>query len=1148
MPSYFSLTINNLSVGEEGFLVFDTTSGLKLLKEVTAAGNSAIRYYWDITDASPSAEFTNLATTITVNGTLLTVASGTNFSFLAQKEGHPLRIYNGTSYEWCVLNRYISATQIIVNKVITNTGQVSTPTYFPNNSIETIIGKVTREATTIYTIDAYYDLIANKNVQIEYLSALPSISDVANFEGRTVLLSTDGYIYTYRSGTWVIGKSAEVIRSATAPVSPTLGTLWFRTTDSRMFLWNGSQWVQTISGLSGTRSINITTEVGIYNGETVIHTLDNNLYRWNSSTSTWVLVIDGTRIDLSNENHTVSANSDGSSPVLTNANTLISVYSGDTNVTSSWTISASPSAGITGSLTDSAPNKLYTVTGFTTDTGTVTFTATRAGYASRQAVFSLSKSKAGTAGAGTVYQITPTVGAVREVAGVFTPASIQFNATSTTGAAAPVTYSGRFRIYTSTDGVNFTLQSSSTVDESSRSYTVPAGTKFLRGELYLAGGFTSLADTETVPTIKDGTDGSSGSTAIRLDLNNETQSIPVVNGSPVLTYATTNIKIYEGVTDATASWSISASPGTGVTGTLSGNGTSNVSYTVSGFTVDSGTVTFTATKAGFATLTGIFTLSKVYSANFYYVSPSVEAIRKNTSGTFVPASITFSSYLVDGNSTPAAYAGRFIIATSTDGTAFTTQYTSSVNESSKLYTLPAGIVAVRVSLYQAGGTTTLLDTETVLVLSDGLDGTNGTNARGVDLTSTYEVFIYDAITGGSPNPASATITATALNTSGTVYYDFLKNGTSVQNTTSATYSYTPQSAYSAMPDKVEVQIREGSNSNPVLARSQITLAGIKPGINGDNARIAYVVATTTPASTPASVVVSGPSAYPPSGTWYTGLTWTASPSTLTVGQFLYQVDGIYNNSTNQTTWYGPPYLSALRVGELSAITVNTGALSVSNTLTIGTTGKIVSANNSGYNSAGIFLGYDNTAYKFSIGNGTNNLSFDGTNLSIPGQFLATGSVGTTAIATNAITVASISEVDASLGLTTSWQDAATAGITVPSGAEVDIYFSLAVSGSVSSAATTGGSAFVRILRDATEIYSSTTIGSIAAYDGTAEYYVGGVLTLSDFNSPKSTASLASGMDFDSPGAGTYTYKVQVQKDAGVWAVEKRKLKLVLRKR
>ena len=237
----------------------------------------------------------------------------------------------------------------------------------------------------------------------------------------------------------------------------------------------------------------------------------------------------------------------------------------------------------------------------------------------------------------------------------------------------------------------------------------------------------------------------------------------------------------------------------------------------------------------------------------------------------------------------------------------------------------------------------------------------------------------------------------------------------------------------------------------------------------------------------------------------------------------------------------------ISVTELAAMSANTGALSVNSTLTIGTTGKIISSGAT-YNSNGIFLGYDVSTYKFSVGGTSGRLTFDGTNLSIPGGLIVAGTVATDAIATNAITTGVSGETDASLTLSTSWQDAVTASITVPTGAEVDIHFSLALFGTVTSANPTGGSAFVRILRDTTEIYSSTKMGSLAGYDGTAEYYDGGVLTLTDFNSVKEMTSLASAMDFDSPGAGTFTYKIQVQKDAGLWTVEKRKIKLILRKR
>ena len=117
--------------------------------------------------------------------------------------------------------------------------------------------------------------------------------------------------------------------------------------------------------------------------------------------------------------------------------------------------------------------------------------------------------------------------------------------------------------------------------------------------------------------------------------------------------------------------------------------------------------------------------------------------------------------------------------------------------------------------------------------ADGADGSAGANARAVNLTCADQVFTYNTA-GISASPSNTTITAAALNTSGTVYYQFFKNDASVQNGTSTTYVYTPQYSFTSMPDKIEVQIREGGSTGTVLARDQITMSGIKPGANGTN--------------------------------------------------------------------------------------------------------------------------------------------------------------------------------------------------------------------------------------------------------------------------------------------------------------------------
>ena len=106
------------------------------------------------------------------------------------------------------------------------------------------------------------------------------------------------------------------------------------------------------------------------------------------------------------------------------------------------------------------------------------------------------------------------------------------------------------------------------------------------------------------------------------------------------------------------------------------------------------------------------------------------------------------------------------------------------------------------------------------------------------------------------------------------------------------------------------------------------------GSQGISARVAYAVTTTTPAGTPANKTETGDTV-PATGSWFAGVTWqTNSPASLSEGQFLYQVDGLYNPATNTTNWIGIPYLSSLKVGNLQAISANTGNLTVTGTITV----------------------------------------------------------------------------------------------------------------------------------------------------------------------------------------------------------------------
>jgi hypothetical protein len=110
------------------------------------------------------------------------------------------------------------------------------------------------------------------------------------------------------------------------------------------------------------------------------------------------------------------------------------------------------------------------------------------------------------------------------------------------------------------------------------------------------------------------------------------------------------------------------------------------------------------------------------------------------------------------------------------------------------------------------------------------DGAAGTNARVVNLTLGKQGFTYDT-NGEKPSPVNTTVTATARNTTGTVYYQFFLNDISQgARSTTNTFTYYPPALYSDMPQKIEVQISEGADTT-VLASDQITTVGLKAGAN-----------------------------------------------------------------------------------------------------------------------------------------------------------------------------------------------------------------------------------------------------------------------------------------------------------------------------
>mgnify|MGYP007128485178 CR=1 FL=1 len=126
----------------------------------------------------------------------------------------------------------------------------------------------------------------------------------------------------------------------------------------------------------------------------------------------------------------------------------------------------------------------------------------------------------------------------------------------------------------------------------------------------------------------------------------------------------------------------------------------------------------------------------------YFIEPSTLVLKKGQDNVISPGTVDFKAYYRDGSSASrTAYAGRFKIEETVDGTTWKTIYTSKANESSVKHSTydyltdaagnaiitasGHGIVAavrdihmIRCTLYAAGGTTNALDTQSVTVVKD----------------------------------------------------------------------------------------------------------------------------------------------------------------------------------------------------------------------------------------------------------------------------------------------------------------------------------------------------------------------------------------------------------------------------------------------
>lgn len=255
-------------------------------------------------------------------------------------------------------------------------------------------------------------------------------------------------------------------------------------------------------------------------------------------------------------------------------------------------------------------------------------------------------------------------------------------------------------------------------------------------------------DIFTISILRDGADAQSSISAV---LSNDDQMIPAdKNGNPVdgaFADAKTVLTIYEGGIDKTSTWDITK-VSTGVTDSA----IEDNKATITAMPGATGNVTFTCSKEGkmpnldgslsdqdYPTFTKVFSLLKV-KAGADGVNPTIYSLKassvvvqekhtyvenSNTIATTTrePGTVTFTAWQKTGTEeTP--YNGRiqfYLNGSDTMSGAMTTDG----NERAYDFSANSGTTRLRAVLYAAGANTTQLDSQTVIVVSDGAKGIQG---------------------------------------------------------------------------------------------------------------------------------------------------------------------------------------------------------------------------------------------------------------------------------------------------------------------------------------------------------------------------------------------------------------------------------------
>ena len=254
----------------------------------------------------------------------------------------------------------------------------------------------------------------------------------------------------------------------------------------------------------------------------------------------------------------------------------------------------------------------------------------------------------------------------------------------------------------------------------------------------------------------------SGEDAIYINLTNDADSIITdINGNiaPGTEYPTTKAQLYRGSVQITSgiTWGVSA------VGCSASIAPESGTVVTSNMTADKATVTISATYNNI-TYQKVFTFSKLFGADKYYLQPSADVIKFNPNanggtGEYTPTSLTIRAYVIKGGDKLEITSGAGLGFIRFGGNTYYSGMTVQINNMS---VFTSGKLTFE--LFDNQSTPQLQDMEEVPLVQDGV---NGAGSAVVNLTNDTDTVCCDS--EGNIDPSDSLPTTNAQ-----LYYDLQK--------------------------------------------------------------------------------------------------------------------------------------------------------------------------------------------------------------------------------------------------------------------------------------------------------------------------------------------------------------------------------------